>query len=293
MAEPDRPETVGDWLKAGAAKLLAAGLETDHSLDSRLLLAEAAGLPPMELSLNRRSVLSDDAGERFARLLDRRIAGEPVFRIIGRRGFYEHEFDLSPETLEPRPDTETIVEMALEVLSARAAAGQGCCFADIGTGTGAIAISVLSALGEARAIASDIAPGALLTACTNASRIGVADRLMLVRTDFLAGIGGPLDCVISNPPYIRYADIDGLAAEVRLHDPMAALDGGEDGLDAYRALAADAARVLRDDGSVLLEIGQGQEHDVEMLFAAAGFSLAEARSDLTGIPRGLHFTRLR
>lgn len=291
MAEPDRPETIGDWLKAGAARLLAAGLETDHALDCRLLLAEAAGLKPNALSLMRRSALSDNAAQRFEGFLDRRIAGEPVFRIIGRRGFYEHDFDLSAKTLEPRPDTETIVEMALEVLALRAAAGKGCLFADIGTGTGAIAISILSAQPTSRGLASDIAPGALSTAAANARRIGVSDRLTLVRTHYLAGIGGPLDCVISNPPYIRHGDIDGLAAEVRLHDPMAALDGGEDGLDAYRALASDAARVIRADGSVILEIGQGQEDDVERLFAKAGFSLVEARADLTGIVRGLHFRR--
>ena len=275
MAEPDRPETIGDWLKAGAARLLAAGLETDHALDCRLLLAEAAGLKPNALSLMRRSALSDNAAQRFEGFLDRRIAGEPVFRIIGRRGFYEHDFDLSAETLEPRPDTETIVEMALEVLALRAAAGKGCLFADIGTGTGAIAISILSAQPTSRGLASDIAPGALATAAANARRIGVSDRLTLVRTHYLAGIGGPLDCVISNPPYIRHGDID----------------GGEDGLDAYRALASDAARVIRADGSVILEIGQGQEDDVERLFAKAGFSLVEARADLTGIVRGLHFRR--
>ena len=288
MPEEAAAATVGAVLAAARRRFAASGSGTPD-LDARLLLAEAMGAASAELHSGSGRPVDAEADQRFQRFVQRREAGEPVHRIIGRRAFYEHEFLLSPETLEPRPDTELLVEAARAVMAAAVAERGVCRFVDVGTGTGAIAVSLLALFPAAEAIATDISEGALATARANAAAAGVDARLQTLCTDYLAGIAGPLDLVVSNPPYVRHRDIAGLSREVREHDPVAALDGGPDGLDAYRAIARQAGSVIAAKGSVLVEIGAGQDQDVEEIFAQSDLRLVTRLKDLGGIVRVLGF----
>ena len=278
----------GEMLRAGAARLRAGGAATAE-LDACLLLAEAAGVDAAAMHRNATVSSSPALASRYEALLQRRLAGEPVHRIIGRRAFYEHEFLLSPDTLEPRPDTEILVDEARHAVAASIEATGRCVFADIGTGSGAIAVSLLALHEVAIAVATDISEGALLTARRNAEAAGVAHRMLPVRMDYLTALGGPLDLVVSNPPYICSTAIRSLAREVRDHDPLRALDGGEDGLDAYRAIAAASRSVLRRGGGVFLEIGIGQASAVDAIFGKYGFTLVKTSKDLGGTDRVLAF----
>lgn len=279
MAEPGR--ALSSVLAEIRARFRAAGLDTPD-LDARLLVAEAAGLDPDRIVLGADRTLSADESGRADAFAARRLAGEPVGRILGRREFWGLDFRLSADTLEPRPDTETLVEATL----ARAPDPQAPLrFADIGTGTGAIAVALLTEWPNAVALAVDIAPGALATARENAAAAGVAARFLPVVADFAAPLGAGLDFVVSNPPYIRTAEIGRLSEEVRRFDPVRALDGGADGLAPYRLIANEAFRALRHDGHLLVEIGWDQEGDVRSILDAAGFTRIETRLDLGGRAR--------
>ncbi|MBB3935958.1 peptide chain release factor N(5)-glutamine methyltransferase [Aureimonas phyllosphaerae] len=280
--------TVASLLGDLRARLRAAGLES-ADLDARLLVAAALELDAAGLILRAGDRVDAGAAARLETMAARRLGFEPVHRILGYRAFGEHEFALSPDTLEPRPDTEALVDLASEVLARR---GDGpLLFADVGTGTGAIAVCLLSRLPHSRGIAIDLAEGALAMARANAEAAGVADRFWPLRADYLSALRPPLDAVVSNPPYIPTADLDGLDPGVRRFDPALALDGGADGLDAYRRIVEEAARLLPAGGDLLLEIGRGQEHDVARLAEAAGFVSMAWRSDLAGIVRALWFRR--
>lgn len=279
-------------LRGAGARFREAGLDTPD-LDARLLLAECLGLEPGILAANAHVLVPDEAQARFAQWVDRRLAREPVYRIVGRRPFYEHDFLLSPGTLEPRSDTEILVDAARRELDTVLRRRRAARFCDIGTGTGAIAVSLLALFPAATGIAVDISDDALATAGENARRAGVADRLALRRSDYLAGVDGPLELVLSNPPYIPSSQIASLAPEVRGHDPRLALDGGPDGLDAYRAIAAQAPHVLTEDGALLLEIGAGQGPDVRAIVCDGHrFVFEGATRDLRGIERVLRFRRV-
>jgi release factor glutamine methyltransferase len=196
-------------------------------------------------------------------------------------------FALSPETLVPRPDTETVVELALEMLRERPA-NKPLSIADLGTGTGAILLALLSELPDATGIGTDISVEALETATANAVLLGLATRANFIRCDYASALSGPFDLIVSNPPYIRTSDIAGLAVEVRDHDPQKALDGGPDGLDAYRALIPQAASILAPGASLVVETGQGQAARIEALMTAAGLvPQRPPRADLAGIPRAV------
>ncbi|WP_294643450.1 peptide chain release factor N(5)-glutamine methyltransferase [uncultured Aureimonas sp.] len=282
------PPTVSSLLGDLRARLRAANIAS-ADLDARLLVAAALELDAAGLILRAGDPVDTEAAARIEAMAERRLAFEPVHRILGHRAFGEHEFALSPDTLEPRPDTEALVDLACEVLARRG--GGPLLFADVGTGTGAIAVCLLSRLPQARGIAIDLSEGALATAVRNAGAAGVADRFWPLRADYLSALRPPLDAVVSNPPYIPTADLDGLDPGVRRFDPALALDGGADGLDAYRRIVEEAARLLPAGGELLLEIGRGQEHDVARLAEAAGFHAMEWRSDLPGIVRALWFRR--
>jgi release factor glutamine methyltransferase len=188
----------------------------------------------------------------------------------------------------PRPDTETVVELALEILRANGAFDRPLRIADLGTGSGAILLALLSELPQAQGFGTDISTGALQTAAANAARAGLADRATFVACDYASGLAGGFDLIVSNPPYIRSADIAGLATEVRYHDPRAALDGGLDGLDAYRALIPQAARLLTPGAALVVEAGEGQSSDIEALMTAAGLTRGQPpKADLAGIQRAV------
>jgi release factor glutamine methyltransferase len=280
-------ETVGTATRRLAAELAAAGIDT-AGLDARLLVGHALGLTREQLVLRHERTLSRDEAKRIAVLAGRRLAGEPVARIVGEKEFYGLAFALNAATLVPRPETETLVEAVLERLR-RADAPTSPLIVDLGTGTGAIAISLLKALPRAHAVATDRSPAALGMAWTNARRHGVVDRLRLVVGDFSAMIGRGVDALVSNPPYIRSAHIDGLAREVRCHDPRLALDGGVDGLDAYRRIIADADRILAPNGAVFLEVGAGQSEAVAAIGTDAGLNCIGFRRDLSGVERVVMF----
>lgn len=246
--------------------------------DARLLLAGALGLPAGRLSLEPDRVVSEGELARFQEFLDRRSRHEPVARILARRVFWGREFIVSPATLDPRPETETLIAAALEV-------GPLPRLLDLGTGTGILAVTLLAEWPEARGVASDLDPACLETATENAARHGVAERLTLTRSDWFAEIAGPFRLIVSNPPYIAAQEMAGLSPEVANHDPHLALTDGADGLTAYRRIAAGAAAHLTPGGTLMVEIGPTQGRQVARLFTDAGLETPEIRPDLDGRDR--------
>ncbi len=257
--------TVGQAQKHLAARFAAAGLDTP-ALDARLLVTGALGLDAAEGIRNPDRGFDDAGAARIQAFATRRLAREPVSRILGLRPFYGLDLEISPATLDPRPDTETIVDTVLELVrTGQTPGGQAPRILDLGTGSGAIILALLHALPDTRGIATDIAPDALAVARRNAVRHGVTDRLETKATRWLDRVSGRFDVIVSNPPYIPSGIITGLAPEVAAYDPLTALDGGADGLDAYRALIPPAAEALNPGGWLVLEIGSGQESDVARL----------------------------
>jgi release factor glutamine methyltransferase len=263
--------------------LRAAGLDTPE-LDARVLVANAAGVTSGEVVLRGDLALSPNAEARLADAVARRLAREPVARILGRREFWGLIFDLGADTLVPRPETETLVECVLADLRDRGIAAPR--IADLGTGSGAILLALLSELPAARGVGVERAPGAASTARRNAARLGFADRALVTLGDWAAPLApAGFDVVVSNPPYIASVELAGLDPEVRHHDPRAALDGGPEGLDAYRALLPSAAAALAPGGLLALEIGETQAADVARLADAAGLHEISVAHDLAGRPR--------
>ncbi len=228
---------------------------------------------------------------RIAAMVERRAGGEPVHRILGYREFHGLDLLLSKETLEPRPDTEVLVDTLLPALKKNVADKGSARILDLGTGTGAICLALLKECPEATGVGSDISADALETAAKNAARNGLASRFETMRSDWFKKISGRFDIIVSNPPYIRSDIVTTLDREVRHHDPMAALDGGQDGLAPYRLIAADAGRFLVENGIVGVEIGFDQRLDVSAIFASHGFSLLDAVKDYGGNDRVLTFRR--
>ena len=273
-----------------ARRALAARFKTIESaeLDARLLLGHALGLDLTGLISAAQRRLTPDESARLEAFADRRLAGEPVARIIGEKEFWGLPLQLSSATLVPRPDTETVVELALELLRAGGDLHRPLRIADLGTGTGAILLALLSELPAAQGFGTDISESALQTAAANAARTGLSGRAAFLACDYASGLSGAFDLIVSNPPYIRSADIAALAREVRDHDPVAALDGGADGLDAYRALIPQAAGLLAPGGLLIVEAGAGQSGHIQALMTAAGLMAGTApRADLAGIPRAV------
>jgi release factor glutamine methyltransferase len=222
-------------------------------------------------------------------VLHRRLDREPVHRIIGSRSFYGREFELSADTLEPRSDTECLVDLALELLATRRS--ESLLVLDLGTGTGILAITLVAEFAHANAVAVDLAAGALATARKNAQLNGVSARIDFLESNWFAQVEGRFDLIVSNPPYIESATIEGLEPEVQRHDPALALDGGPDGLAAYRVLAAESGRHLSNKGLVLVEVGAGQLGDVQAIFEAQGFVVRQVATDLGGIERVIAFEK--
>ena len=268
----------------------AAGVDTPD-LDARLIVEHFTGTTRADLIARPETAVQPDAIMAIESAIARRLAGEPVHRILGYREFYGLKLGLSPETLEPRPDTETLVDAVLPFARDVAARAGQCHILDLGTGTGAIALALLNQVSQAEAIGVDISPGAVETATRNAAALGLADRFTAMESDWFAKIAGRYDVIVSNPPYIQCEDIAGLAPEVRHHDPIAALDGGASGLEAYRRIAASSADYLAEDGIVAVEIGHDQQQDVMKLFDESGFEAIGHHRDLGGNDRVIMFKR--
>ena len=270
-----------------AAQLRAHDVES-ADLDARLLVGSVLNLDLTGLMIAAKRIFTSEEGAHLEALALRRINGEPIARILGVREFWGLPLQLSTDTLVPRPDTETIVEAALEAIDAGPGRDAPLVIADLGTGSGAILLALLSELPQASGIASDINLAALQTARRNAALLGFAARISFVACDYAAALPPGLDLIVSNPPYIRSADIDALATEVRDHDPLRALDGGADGLDAYRIIAPQAEARLKPGGWLVVEVGHDQSDDVAALMQAAGLQVTgPAKADLGGVRRAV------
>ncbi|MEH2505383.1 release factor glutamine methyltransferase [Bradyrhizobium sp. AZCC 1578] len=280
-------QTVEAARRALAARLKTAAIDS-AALDARLLIGHALGLDLTGLIAAAQRQLTPDESTRLEEFARRRLAGEPVARIIGEKEFWGLPLRLSTATLVPRPDTETVVELALELLRAGGDLARPMRIADLGTGTGAILLALLSELPAAEGFGTDISEAALQTAAANAACAGLSERATFIACDYARGLSGSFDLIVSNPPYIRSADIERLSVEVRNHDPLAALDGGADGLDAYRALIPQAAGLLAPGAALVVEAGEGQSGPIQALMTSAGLMPATApKADLAGIPRAV------
>jgi release factor glutamine methyltransferase len=277
--------TIDAVRRAWAEKFQAAGLDSPQ-LDARLLVGHALDLDQAALLASGARTLNADEETAIAALANRRLAHEPVARIVGTKEFWSLEFRIDEATLVPRPETETVVEAALAAIDLLGSRGRALRIADLGTGSGAILLALLSELKTAFGVGSDLNPRALVMARDNARRLGL-HRAAFVACDLAAALRGPFDLIVSNPPYIASGDIATLAPEVRLFDPRLALDGGADGLNFYRAIAAAAPALLAPAGTVIVEIGAGQAEPVAAIFAAAGLAPSAARPDLNNMPRAL------
>jgi release factor glutamine methyltransferase len=287
VAMPDNETalTVGGARRMWAKQFHACGIDSP-GLDARILVGHALGLDQGALAAADARALGVDEENAIAALAQRRLAREPVSRIVGWKEFWSLQFRIDATTLVPRPETETVVEAALAAIDAQSSRRQLLRIADLGTGSGAILLALLSELANAFGVGSDVSAGALLVACDNARRLGLT-RAHFVACDMAAALRGPFDVIVCNPPYIASANIATLAREVRDFDPGRALDGGPDGLNFYRAIAASAPALLAPRGVLVVELGAGQAQAVATLFAAAGLALLPPRPDLGGTARAL------
>jgi release factor glutamine methyltransferase len=273
--------------RALAGRLKSAGIDSAE-LDARILTGAALGLDLTGLIRAAQQPVTEAEAARLEAFARRRLAGEPIARILGVKEFWGLPFQLSAETLVPRPDTETVVELALDLHRALPRSPYPPRIVDIGTGSGAILLALLSELPDASGVGTDISPAALSTASRNAAELGLKSRASFVTCHYAAALSGGFDLIVSNPPYIRSADIAELAAEVREHDPHRALDGGADGLCAYRVLIPEAARLLKTGGALVVEAGPGHAGDIEGLMTTAGLTIVGGpKADLGGIARAV------
>ena len=280
----DARTTRAEALARAAEFLASRGIE-DAKRDARVLLLAAAQIAHADLLLEPDAPLDRNAIDAMVDFAERRGAREPVSRIIGARGFWTCDLIVAPEVLDPRADTETLVELALRKLADRR--GEALSILDLGTGSGAIVCALLSELKNARAIAVDRSWKACAAAKSNFARCGLSDRAQVVQGDWADAICGSFDLVVSNPPYIRTSDIESLAPEVRLHDPALALDGGRDGFACYQQIAVQLTRLLALNGMVALEVGAGQSNEVKRLLEANEFKVVGLAKDAGGHDRAL------
>jgi release factor glutamine methyltransferase len=277
-------DTVGMARRRLAQQFGLAGLDTPD-LDARILIGHALALDHAALIAQAEHRLTSAEARAIAALETRRLTREPVARIVGVKEFWGLPLKLSADTLIPRPDTETVVEAALAALGDRERPLR---IADLGTGSGALLLALLTELPSARGVGTDVSLGALTCARANAAALGLAGRASFVACDQGTALAGGFDLVVANPPYVVSADIGSLQPEVRDFEPRRALDGGADGLAAYRVIGADARRLLAAKGLLVVEIGVSQFEQVTSIFARAGLTPAgEPRSDLAGVPRAL------
>lgn len=279
-----RDTTARDAVSAMRRAFEAAGLETPD-IDARFLVQDLLGVDGAKL-LSEPDRPIGAAAPRLTDAIRRRLAREPVSRILGWREFFGRRYDITPDVLDPRPETETLVQLALDIGHEQGWDQRAITFIDIGVGSGAIALTLLAEWPFAIGIGTDVSAAALAVARRNADSLGLSDRLKLVEGRGLAGVRERLDLVVSNPPYIATGEIKRLADEVRLHDPMPALDGGADGLAVYREIATEA-RSLSGAVYVALEVGAGQAEAVTTIFRSVGAGQKRVASDLSSVARAV------
>ena len=285
VARPDGTRTAAEVRRALTARIHAAGLDSPD-LDSRILVGHALGLDHAALAAAATRRLGADEENVIAALAGRRLAGEPAARILGYKEFWSLPLRVDAATLVPRPETETVVEAALAALDAGGPRARKLRIADLGTGSGALVLALLSELPNTFGAGTDTSTKALVVARDNARRLAQT-RARFIACNMAAALRGPFDAIVSNPPYIASGDIATLAPDVRDFDPHLALDGGTDGLDFYRAIAAEAPALLAPGGALVVELGIGQAEPVAHLFAAVGLAPSPPHPDLSGTPRAL------
>jgi release factor glutamine methyltransferase len=279
--------TIGEALARAAQRLGEAGIERPQA-EARILLEAASGRGRGQIIAFPEYGLTSAQCDVFEAQVSRRVAREPISRILGSREFWSLRFAVGPATLDPRPDSETLVAAVLARLPDRNAAIS---LIDLGTGTGCLLLALLSELPQAKGIGIDISPAARDIAAANAAALGLDARAEFRIGDWLRGISAQFDVILSNPPYIESTAIGALAPEVAQYDPRAALDGGDDGLSAYRSLIPQAAARLKPGGLLALEIGEGQGKAVRLVAVHAGLTDVGSAADLAGIERCLLFSR--
>jgi len=289
--EPDAPagNCVDAVRRVLALSFRNRGLDSPD-LDARLIIGHALGLDHTALAAQAERRLLAGEAVAITSLANRRLRREPIARILGAKEFWGLSFRIDAHTFVPRPETETVVEAALEAIGERRYYSRGLRIADLGTGAGTLVLSLLAELREAFGVGTDISAAAIDCARYNAAAQGA--RAAYVACHYGAALDGPINLLVSNPPYIPRAEIAGLEPEVRAFDPQVALDGGPDGLDGYRAIATEARRLLAPDGILVVELGAGQAGAVRSLFSAVGLASMTPRSDLSGTPRALVARRL-
>ncbi len=286
--EFDIPDTIEGAIRTVAEGLKTSGVENPR-LDARLIVSYAAGVPPETYLIQPKRELDASTRDRAAGLMMRRMLREPMSHILGEREFWSMSFEVTPDTLTPRPDTECLVEHVLRKIKT-SGGNKEVAILDIGTGSGCILLALLSELPSARGVGVDINPEALSVAIRNAERHGLADRTKFAVSDCFDAVQGTYDVIVSNPPYIRTAEMTLLEPEVVKHEPVIALDGGEDGLCFYRELCAKAPAYLQQGGILAVEVGDGQAAEVSGLMERAGFSKLQTFQDLAGRNRAVMAT---
>jgi release factor glutamine methyltransferase len=276
----DTTTLLSAWSEA-RRRLEAAGVDSP-AIDARLLLEAAAEVSRTDIITDPHRALAADAAERLEAFVARRERREPVSQILGRRAFWTIMLKVSGGVLTPRPETETLVEVALRAFPAE----RSFTVLDLGVGSGALLLAILAERPAARGLGVDVSEEALAVARENAANLGLAGRAAFLRGDWTSGLGGGgFDLVVANPPYVPTGEIAALAPEVRDHEPRLALDGGSDGLDAYRRLAPEILRVLKPGGVLAVEVGPGQAQQVMVLFREAGATDLMVHDDLAGRQR--------
>ncbi len=269
-------------------KLLENGNET-ASLDARLLICAACEIRYEQFVAYPEQTITQDQAILLNSYIKKRLSGEPISRIFGAREFWSHSFALNNDTLDPRPDTETLISFVLELLEKRSHKKERLRILDLGTGSGCVILSLLSELKSATGVGIDISFNALSAAKENAKSLGLLDRVNFIQGNWLEGLAGSFDIIVSNPPYIPTDDIDKLMPEVRCYDPALALDGGPDGLDAYRIIINKIQEYFCNNALIVFEIGAGQEIDVKNLLMSYNthktFSNISYKCDLKGVVR--------
>ena len=282
--------TLQTFLQHATARLAAAGVDSP-ALDARLLTAHALICDRAALLAQQGRELTPQETAQIETLLARREQREPVARILNQREFWSLPFALNEATLDPRPDSETLVETTLSTISSLQPPASSLRLLDLGTGSGCLLLALLHELPKATGLGLDQAPRAIDQARANAANLGLEDRATFRQGDWLNGLGESFDIILSNPPYIASTDIPALEPEVRDHDPAAALDGGADGLAPYRQIIPKLKNHLNPHGLAIFEVGQGQAPAVHALFREHGFPETLEAKDLGGIIRCVYATR--
>lgn len=264
-------------LRSGT-KLLTAAIGDGAARDARILMAHTLGVAPDRLTVELSRMLTPQQVAQFEHTIHRRAAHTPISHITGKRAFWKHDFRVTPDVLDPRPETETLIELALQDQKPAS-------ILDLGTGSGCILLTLLAELPTATGTGTDISEAALKIAAENAQTLGVTERATFQTSDWFANVTGQFDLIVSNPPYVTAAEMAELAPDVREYEPHLALTPGGDGLSSYRTIAQDLAKYLAPKGRAFFEIGKDQGPDVQEIFAATGIGPVFVHPDLGGHPR--------